>query len=138
VRHQSRQWIIELLLAANGKHLSPKQVFDAQTPPMNMNPPAIRKLLREMLRGGLRKDNEGYYLIEGSNLTENEINTAHREEHYAEAKILSERHRRQRRTVASDFIWGWEKLLKEERAKSKSKQQSKPESHSEIEPDDEN
>ena len=82
---------------------------------MNMKPPAIRKLMREMLRGGLRKDSEGYYLIEGSNLTDYEINTAHREEHYAEAKILGERHRRQRHTVASDLIWGWEKLIREYR-----------------------
>ena len=98
---------------------------------MNMNYPAVRKLMREMLRGGLRRDNDGYYLIKGSNLTENEINTAHRREFYEEAKILKERHRRQRHTVASDFIWGLEELLKEEKAKSKSKQESKPESHSE-------
>jgi hypothetical protein len=138
VRHQSRQWIIELLLAANGKHLSPKQVFDAQTPPMNMNYPAIRKLMREMLRGGLRRDNDGYYLIKGSNLTEKEINTAHQREFYEEAKMLIGRHRRQRHTVATDFIWGLEELLKEERAKSKSKQKTEPESHSEIESDSEN
>jgi hypothetical protein len=84
---------------------------------MNMNPSAIRKLLREMLRGGLRKDNEGYYLIEGSNLTENEINAAPREEHYAEARIVGERHRRQRHTIASALIWGWEKLIREHRSK---------------------
>jgi hypothetical protein len=105
-----------------GRHLSPKEVFDAQTPPMDMHYPAVRKLMRAMLRGGLRRDKYGYYLIEGSNLTEEEINSAHREEHYAEAKILAERHRRQRHTVASDLIWGWEKLLREERAKSKKSQ----------------
>jgi hypothetical protein len=114
VRHESRQWIIELLIAANGEHLYPKQVFDAQAPPKNMNYPAIRKLMREMLRGGLRRDKDGYYLIKG-NLTEKEIKTAHRKEFYEEAKLLIERHRRQRHTVASDFIWGLEELLKEER-----------------------
>jgi hypothetical protein len=109
----------------------PKAVFDAQTPPMDMQYSAVRKLMPEMLRGGLRRDDNGYYLIKGSNLTEKEINTAHREEHYAEAKILAERHRRQRHTVSSDLIWGWEKLLREERTKSKQSQGC-------LESDDEN
>lgn len=122
--------------AANGKHMFPKQVFDAQTPSMNMKYPAIRKLMPEMLRGGLRRDNEGYYLIESSKLTDTEINTAHREEVYEEVKIVIARHRRQRHTVASDIIWALEKLLNEEKAKSK--QKSKPEGNSEIESDIEN
>jgi len=136
-QHQSRDWIKQILKAAK-KSMTPKQVFDAQTPPMDMNYPAIRKMMREMLRGGLRRDKYGYYLIEGSNLTEKEINTAPRKEFYEEARMLIERHRRQRHTVASDFIWGLEKLLKEQRAKLKPKQKSKPETHSEIESDSEN
>jgi hypothetical protein len=121
VRHQSRQWIEQILKAANGKHMFPKAVFDAQTPPMDMTYPAIRKLMREMMRGGLRRDKDGYYLIRLP-LTDNErnqIEVAHREELYEEIKILMERHRRQRRTVAKDFIHALEKHLSEVRAKSK-------------------
>jgi len=99
----------------------PKAVFDAQAAPVNMKYPAVRKLMREMLRDGLRRDKHGYYLIKGSGLTDNEMNTAPKTEFYKEARTLIERHRRQRRAVASDFIWGLEELLKEERAKFNSK-----------------
>jgi hypothetical protein len=117
MKHQSRLGIMSIFLAAKGKPLLPKQVFAAQTPPMNMKHPAIRKLLRAMLRDGLRRNTSGYYLLEGSNLTENEINTAPREEHYAEAKLVGERHGRQRHTIARDLIWGWERLIREHQPK---------------------
>lgn len=96
-------------------------MFDAQTPSMNMNYPAIRKMMREMLRGGLRRDKAGYYLIEGSNLTEKEINAAPRNEVYEEIKMHVERFRRQRHTVASDCIWGLDRVSEELRAKLKPK-----------------
>jgi hypothetical protein len=127
---------MQILLAANGKHLFPKQVFDAQTPPMNMSYAAIRKLMREMMRGGLRRDQAGYYLLKGSNLTQKEINAAPRNEVYKEIKMHVERIRRQRHTVASDCIWALDRVSEELRAELN--QIRNPKTHSEIESDSEN
>ena len=100
-------------------------MFDAQTAPMNMNYAAIRKLMPEMLRGGLRKDKDGYYLIDASGLSDSEINAAPGKEFDEGLAAFIESHRRQRHTTSAVFIRGLEKALNEERAKSKSKE-SKP------------
>jgi hypothetical protein len=122
VRHQSRQWIEQILRAAKGKHIFPKAVFDAQTPPMDMHYAAIRKLMREMLRRGLRRDKDGYYLITSSSHSHYEINTARRTEFRDEARMLIEQHRRQRHTAAPDFVWALEELLHEQKAKLTSRE----------------
>jgi hypothetical protein len=107
--HQSRKWIAAILKAAKGTALTPKQIFDAQTPPMDMKYPAVRKLLREMLRGGLQKNEIGYYLID--ELSGNEIAVAHRGELFAELDALVDRHRKQRRTTRADILWALQTLL---------------------------
>jgi len=91
-----------------------------------MNYAAIRKLMPEMLRGGLRKDKDGYYLIDASGLSDSEINAAPGKEFDEGLAAFIESHRRQRHTTGAVFVRGLEKALNEERAKSKSKE-SKPE-----------
>jgi len=99
--------------------MSPKEVFDAQTEEPKMTHNAVRKLLREMtLSVGLRCDNGRYSLPES--FTAEELKVAPRKEFHRELVALIERHRR-RHTISGDFIWGLEKVLNEERARSKPK-----------------
>jgi len=101
------------ILKAHGTPMMPKQVHDAQPEPKAMKEAAIRKLMPEMMRAGLRKKpgkSGGYYLTEG--LSEKHIAVAHRNELYAALETDVDRHQRQRRTTRADVIWALQKLLR--------------------------
>jgi hypothetical protein len=64
VRNQSRQWIIQILRDAKGRHLKPLDIFAAQVLPMDMTKDSIRQLLGMMEKSGVvtKDDKHAYFL----------------------------------------------------------------------------
>jgi hypothetical protein len=109
-QHRSRDQIIEILKAA-GKPMSPKEIWDAQKDePDAMTHAAIRKLLRDMLRGFVVCENGRYSLI--ATLSDGEKNALAMKAFERETRASMANHQR-RHTVRAVFISIFEKLLLE-------------------------
>jgi hypothetical protein len=109
-QHHSRDLIIGILKSA-GRPLYPREVH-AQTA---MGYPAVRKLLREMLKRYLYQDTKGRYGLLVC-LSQTEINAAPRTALYTEMKRVWDRHRHQRHTQPNDVNEVLRHLLKESEA----------------------
>jgi hypothetical protein len=117
-QHQSRDRIMEIMRVA-GKPMSPKEIWDAQQDePDAMTHAAIRKLLRDMLRGFVVCENGRYSLI--ATLSDGEKNALAMRAFERETRASMANHQR-RHTVKAVFIAVFEKLLLELKPKPEPK-----------------
>jgi hypothetical protein len=129
-QHQSRDRIIGII-KATGKPMSPKEIWDAQKDePDAMTHAAIRKLLRDMLRGFVVCENGRYSLL--ATLSEGEKIALATTAFERETRASMANHQR-RHTVKAVFISVFEKLLSELKPKPKPEPEPEPKPETEEE-----
>jgi hypothetical protein len=109
-QHHSRDVIMKII-EDEGRPLYPREIH-AKTA---MGYPALRKLMRQMLKGVLYQDAEGRYGLLAS-LSQKQINAAPQAALHAELRLRIDSHRDQRHTQPTDINAVLRRLLKESEA----------------------